>query len=67
MTASNAATHPTVHTVLGPVPAGDLGVVSVHEGLLSVLPGAQYAYDITIDRAEVFDRLERRLVEFREA
>lgn len=68
MTASTAATpRPTVHTVLGPVPAADLGVVSVHEGLLSVLPGAEYAYDITIDRAEVFERLERRLVEFRDA
>ncbi|MGO4596326.1 phosphotriesterase [Terrabacter sp. 2RAF25] len=68
MTASTAAATPsTVHTVLGPVPADDLGVVSVHEGLLSVLPGAEYAYDITIDRAEVFERLERRLTEFRDA
>jgi len=67
MTASTAATPPTVHTVLGPVPADDLGVVSVHESLLSVLPGAEYAYDITIDRAEVFERLERRLTEFRDA
>lgn len=67
MTASKAATGPTVHTVLGPVPAHDLGVVSVHESLLSVLPGAQYAYDITIDRAEVFERLAHGLAEFRDA
>src|SRR5690349_20810680 len=67
MTASKPAARHSVHTVLGPVPADDLGVVSIHEGLLSVLPGAQFAHDITIDRAEVFDRLERRLVEFRDA
>jgi phosphotriesterase-related protein len=58
---------PTVNTVLGPVPADELGVVAVHEALLSVLPGAQYAYDVVIDRAEVFARLEVRLTEFREA
>ena len=69
MTASSAAATapPTVHTVLGPVPADSLGVVSVHEGLLSVLPGAEYAYDITIDRAEVFSRLEHLLTDFRNA
>ena len=47
----------TVHTVLGPVPAEDLGVVAMHEALLSVVPGAEYASDITIDRAEIFDAL----------
>jgi len=67
MTASTTAARPTVHTVLGPVAADDLGVVAIHESLLSVLPGAEYAYDITIDRAEVFERLQRRLVEFRDA
>ncbi len=56
-----------VHTVLGPVPADRLGVVSIHETLLSVLPGAQYAHDITIDRAEVFATLEAKLSEFRKA
>lgn len=56
----------TVNTVLGPVPAEELGVVAVHEALLSVLPGAQYAPDIAIDRAEVFETLSARLVEFRE-
>jgi phosphotriesterase-related protein len=56
----------TVNTVLGPVPAADLGVVSVHEALLSVLPGAQYAFDVTIDRAEVFEILAARLRDFRE-
>lgn len=55
----------TVNTVLGPVPADRLGVVAVHEALLSVVPGAQYAFDITIDRADVFDRLTARLRDFR--
>ncbi|MEI2774570.1 MAG: hypothetical protein V9G19_01075 [Tetrasphaera sp.] len=50
-TASSTA---VVNTVLGPVPTAELGVVAVHEALLSVLPGAQFAPDITIDRAEVF-------------
>jgi phosphotriesterase-related protein len=44
------ATSGTVKTVLGPVPADDLGVVAVHEALLSVVPGAEHAYDITLDR-----------------
>lgn len=56
-----------VKTVLGPVPADELGVVAVREALLSVVPGAQYAHDITIDRAAVFATLEERLRAFREA
>ncbi|WP_230206514.1 phosphotriesterase family protein [Microbacterium gorillae] len=56
-----------VTTVLGPVGVDDLGVIAVHESLLSVVPGAQYAYDITMDRAEIFDRLEAALVAFRTA
>lgn len=55
----------TVHTVLGPVPAADLGTVSVHEALLSVLPGAEHAYDVTLDRAEVFEILAEKLTDFR--
>ncbi|GAA2480298.1 phosphotriesterase [Streptomyces thermolineatus] len=55
----------TVNTVLGPVPAGELGVVSVHEALLSVVPGAEYAFDITIDRAQVFEVLAAKLNDFR--
>ena len=54
-----------VTTVLGPVPAADLGVVAVHEALLSVLPGAQYAFDITMDRAEMFETLAGKLADFR--
>lgn len=53
------------YTVLGPVPAGELGVVSVHEALLSVVPGAQYAFDISIDRAEIFEILAAKLTDFR--
>lgn len=57
----------SVNTVLGPVPAEDLGVVAVHEALLSVVPGAQYAPDVPIDRAEIFEVLRARLLEFKEA
>jgi phosphotriesterase-related protein len=58
---------PSVNTVLGPVDVGQLGITLVRESLLYVLPGAQYAYDIRIDRAEVFDRLAARLTEFKAA
>lgn len=59
------ATTGTVNTVLGPIPAGDLGVVAVHEALLSVLPGAQFAPDLSMDRAEIFEVLAGKLREFR--
>lgn len=65
MTAVQTGGSETVETVLGPVPADDLGVVSVHEALLSVLPGAEYAFDIEMDRAEIFQTLEGRLKDFR--
>ena len=67
MTRENAMTaiSRTVNTVLGPVPADDLGVVAVHEALLSVVPGAEHAYDITLDRAEIFATLYRKLADFR--
>ncbi|GAA2732937.1 phosphotriesterase [Actinocorallia aurantiaca] len=55
----------TVNTVLGPVPARELGVVAVHEALLSVVPGAEHAFDITIDRAEIFEALAGKLRDFR--
>ncbi|MFJ8924103.1 phosphotriesterase [Streptomyces sp. NPDC102415] len=55
----------TVNTVLGPLPAEELGVVSVHEALLSVVPGAEHAFDITIDRAEIFEVLAGKLRDFR--
>ncbi|MEU1705343.1 phosphotriesterase [Streptomyces sp. NPDC005706] len=55
----------TVNTVLGAVPAEELGVVSVHEALLSVTPGAEHAFDITIDRAEIFETLAAKLTDFR--
>jgi phosphotriesterase-related protein len=61
------ATSGTVKTVLGPVPADDLGVVAVHEALLSVVPGAEHAYDITLDRAEIFEILAKKLTDFRNA
>ena len=58
--------HRTVNTVLGPVPASELGVTAVHEALLSVVPGAQYAPDVSLDRAEIFDVLSAKLKDFRE-
>lgn len=67
MTDTTATPAATVNTVLGPVPAHDLGVVAVHEALLSVVPGAQFAPDITMDRAEIFGILAAKLVEFRDA
>ncbi|MGI5158793.1 phosphotriesterase [Microbispora sp. CA-102843] len=63
-TAENASGN-SVNTVLGPVPARELGVVAVHEALLSVVPGAEYAFDVTIDRAEIFEILAEKLKDFR--
>ncbi|MDO5533548.1 MAG: hypothetical protein Q4F65_02715 [Propionibacteriaceae bacterium] len=57
----------TVNTVLGPVPADELGVVAAHEALLSVVPGAEHAPDITIDRAEVVTELVAQLNAFKAA
>ena len=65
MTADRAP-RATVNTVLGPVPADRLGVVAVHEALLSVLPGAEHAFDVEIDRAAVFATLATKLRAFRE-
>ncbi|MEU4896503.1 phosphotriesterase [Streptomyces sp. NPDC044780] len=55
----------TVNTVLGPVPTEELGVALVHEALLSVVPGAEHAFDVTIDRAEIFETLAAKLRDFR--
>lgn len=57
----------TVNTVLGPVPIEQLGVVSVHESLLYVLPGAQYGHDIVIDHSVVFATLAAKLNDFKAA
>lgn len=57
----------SANTVLGPVEARRLGVTLVSESLMYVLPGAQYAHDIKIDRAEVFDTLAAKLTEFKAA
>lgn len=54
----------SVSTVLGPVPADQLGAVAVHEALLSVVPGAEHAFDISLDRAEIFDALAQALRDF---
>nr|WP_315591913.1 phosphotriesterase [uncultured Cupriavidus sp.] len=56
-----------VNTVLGPVDARRLGVTLLSESLLYVLPGAQYGYDIRIDRAEVFDAIAAKLRAFKAA
>jgi phosphotriesterase-related protein len=57
----------TVNTVLGPVRADSLGVVAVHEALLSVVPGAEHGYDISMDRAEIFEVLAAKLRDFKAA
>lgn len=67
MTGATATTSTTVRTVLGDVLAEDLGVVAVHEALLSVVPGAEHAYDLAFDRAEIFETLAARLTAFRAA
>jgi len=54
------------NTVLGPVSAEQLGVVAVHEALLSVVPGAQLAFDVSLDRAQIFETLAGKLADFRE-
>src|SRR4051812_22855413 len=66
MTDTTTSPTATVNTVLGPVPAHDLGVVAVHEALLSVVPGAQFAPDVSMDRAEIFEALAAKIHEFRE-
>jgi phosphotriesterase-related protein len=66
MTDTTTAGRGTINTVLGPVSADDLGVVAVHEALLSVVPGAEHAFDLTMDRAEIFETLAGRLTDFRE-
>lgn len=58
---------PLVNTVLGPVPADQLGYTEVHTSLLSVVPGAEYAPDITINRAEIFEILRDKLTAFHNA
>ncbi|MFS0780162.1 phosphotriesterase [Bacillus sp. 1P06AnD] len=52
-------------TVLGLVPAQELGVVLIHESLLSVVPGAEYAPEINMDKSEIFEVLKRKLNDFR--
>jgi phosphotriesterase-related protein len=54
-----------VRTVLGLVPADELGVVLIHESLLSVVPGAEYAPEINMDKSEIFEVLKRKLTDFR--
>jgi phosphotriesterase-related protein len=54
-----------VRTVLGLVPAKELGVVLIHESLLSVVPGAEYAPEINMDKSKIFEVLKRKLTEFR--
>ena len=64
---AQAGASTAVHTVLGPVSPEDLGVVSVHEALLSAVPGAEYAYDVTIDRDDIFETLVSKLAGFKKA
>lgn len=54
-----------VRTVLGPVPTHELGVVLIHETLLSIMPGAEYAPEINIDKSEIFEILKHQLMDYR--
>ena len=56
-----------VLTVLGPISPDQLGIVATHEALLSVVPGAQYAFDISMNRFEIFDTLASQLHVFKQA
>lgn len=56
-----------VLTVLGPISPDQLGIVATHEALLSVVPGAQYAFDISMNRSEIFDALASQLHAFKDA
>lgn len=67
MTEGKAVPQQLVNTVTGPVPAEQLGPTAIHESLLSIVPGAEHAPDVTIDRAEIFDVLAAKLREFRAA
>jgi phosphotriesterase-related protein len=67
MSDATAHRNDAVNTVLGPVPASQLGVVAIHESLLSVVPGAQYAHDITLDQAEIFEVIAAKLTSFKAA
>jgi phosphotriesterase-related protein len=55
-----------VLSVLGPVPAQELGATLISESLLSVMPGAELAPEIVIDRASLYNELRQCLIEFRE-
>lgn len=67
MTDAHVSRTAAVNSVLGPIPAEQLGVVALHESLLSVVPGAEYAFDIDLDRVAIFDTLAAKLREFKAA
>ena len=56
---------PVVQTVLGSVPTKDLGIVLIHETLLSVFPGAEYAPEINLDQSIIFELLVSKLLDFK--
>ena len=64
---SDGRTEQSVNTVLGAVSPSELGITLVAESLLNILPGAEYAHDIDIDRADVFDVLADKLNAFKAA
>ena len=56
---------PVAHTVLGKVPVRELGTVLIHESLLSVVPGAEFAPEVQMDQSEIFEVLKQKLMDFR--
>ena len=67
MSDAQAHRNAAVNTVLGPVESESLGAVAIHESLLSVVPGAQYAFDISLDQAEIFEKISAKLRAFKAA
>ncbi|WP_249871687.1 phosphotriesterase [Oceanobacillus saliphilus] len=54
-----------VNTVLGPVSVAELGVVLVHEVLVSKIPGAEFAPEMDMDESKQFNTLKQSLKEYR--
>lgn len=57
----------TVQTVLGPVPANELGVTLIHEHLFISFEGAQYDPTSAFNREDVLDECVARLRDLRSA
>lgn len=57
----------TVKTVLGPVKAEELGKTLIHENILSIYPGAEFAPEIDMDHSTIFEKIKHKLMDFKRA